>query len=315
MAKKQRRRAADFAGTTRLYNEYRFGCRRPVYVPGKGPQRTINSAKEASVIDSLARGFQCWTRSPFEREGASVAGLRSALCLEGNDWSKSDAYARHLVQSALDAIGAKRPTWNEGQPDYTYGPEQCRWCAGPIDDERAALGLRFCSAECFNAARVHRSFEFGWSEDRAMMLAYKLVHRIEQEKRACAFCGKAFYPRDDGDYTQRFCSRRCHGLSKRTLEQVCVVCGTQFRTENSTRKKTCSDACAAVLRQQPRFVKTCAWCRQEFVSKTNAAKYCCRACADSGQKAETGWQPDWLTWHVFDRYFGAEVGCGHHAVG
>ena len=45
-------------------------------------------------------------------------GLRSKLCLAGWGWQEADDIARDIVDGALRHVGARRPTWAEGQPEW-----------------------------------------------------------------------------------------------------------------------------------------------------------------------------------------------------
>lgn len=86
----------------------------------------------------------------FAFEAAFRASLRSDLCLQGWRWDAADHAAMALTGAALARIGAKRPTWNEGQPEYVIhaglliARSRCATCHGPLTGDQR----KFCSSLC-----------------------------------------------------------------------------------------------------------------------------------------------------------------------
>ncbi|QDY69812.1 hypothetical protein [Qingshengfaniella alkalisoli] len=90
-------------------------------------------------------------------EGNLRHSVRSALCLQGWKWESADEIARDLVQAALDRVGAKRPTWLQGQREFEerfINRTRCKICHFQLPEGRRV----FCSSECGSVfdARLHR---------------------------------------------------------------------------------------------------------------------------------------------------------------
>jgi hypothetical protein len=90
--------------------------------------------------------------SLFFWEGRLVAALRARLCLAGYNWPAADLAARDAVAAALTRARARRPSWDEGQPEWTGNTprffHRCALCFGPIPHGRE----KFCSPFCANTA-------------------------------------------------------------------------------------------------------------------------------------------------------------------
>ncbi|MGE0749345.1 MAG: hypothetical protein AB7K64_02045 [Variibacter sp.] len=120
----------------------------------------------------------------------------------------ADAIAADTVHAALNRLGARRPTWREGQPEWTQDGalpierETCLHCRKPLPEGH----WRFCSRVCglaYNGARyqlAHR--EEIYAQRKARLAAWSAA----QGKRECEGCGMAFRPRTPD---QRFCSADC----------------------------------------------------------------------------------------------------------
>ena len=98
----------------------------------------------------------------FAVEGDRRYELRSGLCSKGWPWSYADQQAEAIVETALNRVGAKRPAWIEGQPEYSeYGylrDDRCWQCDEPL----AKYRHRFCSERCARIAgklKPHNMFE------------------------------------------------------------------------------------------------------------------------------------------------------------
>src|SRR3546814_20693570 len=55
----------------------------------------------------------------FSLEGELRHRLRSSLCRQGADWILADLLAAAIVEDALRNVGAQRPTWQHGQPEWS----------------------------------------------------------------------------------------------------------------------------------------------------------------------------------------------------
>ena len=86
----------------------------------------------------------------FGLEGAIVAALRSDLCLQGWRWREAHGAAANIVHIAHGLLGAERPTWYEGQPDFVISPgllierTRCKRCHRPLPEGRP----KYCSNAC-----------------------------------------------------------------------------------------------------------------------------------------------------------------------
>lgn len=90
------------------------------------------------------------TPSKLNHEAAVRTGIRTSLCRQGWAWSDADDMARDIVVAALNRIGAKRPTWLEGQPAHfqdgaSVPRERCLCCGATLLGE---IGVSFCSRGC-----------------------------------------------------------------------------------------------------------------------------------------------------------------------
>ena len=103
--------------------------------------RVIRLAFEAGATGSL-----------WGLEGPLRAGIRSDLCLQGWTWETADLMARDVLEDAFRAAGALvRPTWNEGQPEWTIEAgtlierTRCANCHKPLPEGRPKFCSRLCS--------------------------------------------------------------------------------------------------------------------------------------------------------------------------
>lgn len=108
--------------------------------------RVIRLAFEAGATGSL-----------WGLEGPLRAGIRSDLCLQGWTWNSADLMARDVLEDAFRAAGALvRPTWNEGQPEWTIEAgtlierTRCANCHKPLPEGRP----KFCSDLCASAMHL-----------------------------------------------------------------------------------------------------------------------------------------------------------------
>lgn len=57
------------------------------------------------------------TGSIFGLEGPLRRGIREKLCRQKWAWQNADVMAQQLLDSAFASLNAKRPDWDEGQPE------------------------------------------------------------------------------------------------------------------------------------------------------------------------------------------------------
>jgi endogenous inhibitor of DNA gyrase (YacG/DUF329 family) len=118
--------------------------------------------------------------------------------------------------------------------------------------------------------------------------------KIDRILKTCASCGKEFSVRHTF-VEQRFCSRKCHGISMRLYsgDRTCVQCGKVFHPNGRRGAKLnvcCSLACYHLYANGPnhpswgkrkaRISVKCANCQGEikFTNSQYARRYCSRAC-------------------------------------
>lgn len=249
-----------------------------------------------------------WRCSPFEHEGATRHGLRAALCAEGYGWERSDHEADLIVQAGLSRMGAVRPTWDQGQPEYVLAREDCRWCARPMPAEEAE-GLRrgqFCSVECARAAITARELRTTNGVDKVAMAAAAVIRRAVRPQLTCEQCNKKFqqYGYADRRQAPRFCSHRCAHIASRTVaERPCETCRQPFRpAQNGKAGKFCSVACKNA---RPLDDATCVICSRVFEAKTGKDQsFCSHACCKMAWKIRSGVVKRMST-QVFDYVFRA----------
>ncbi|MFG1463413.1 hypothetical protein V5F77_10980 [Xanthobacter sp. DSM 24535] len=83
------------------------------------PSRKLKSAYRSRLIDAAASLMLRVEPTPFALEAAIRHWLRRRLCLRGWAWRDADLAAEDVVDRALHRVGAERPTWKAGQPEFT----------------------------------------------------------------------------------------------------------------------------------------------------------------------------------------------------
>lgn len=217
-------------------------------------QRHRTNGKRRALIEKVARVLRTGMPTVFALEGRCRSGLRAMFCLEGDRWASADLEAGAIVEAALREIGAQRPTWYEGQREYT-GHEERLYCANPkctkpIEREPGETQYRiFCSTFCRNATQNLRYAQDHRAEAKAISQAWRDARRAAATPKPCEWCSRLFQPLAlTGKPEPRFCSRSCAASSsnsKRTESfgsvwpkrpaapaappQPCEECGTMFR--------------------------------------------------------------------------------------
>jgi hypothetical protein len=307
-----------------------LACVRPIH---KGEKRQ-------HVIQQVINVLRDWRSTPFENEGAAIAGLRSALCLEGHSWRRSDAEAHEAVSTALRLLGAKRPTYDQGQREHTERDGVCVWCAGEIAPGDTAYGRtdRFCSTSCAASMRAHRAEEWDQRSSAINRAAARIIARERLEPLPCLHCGTLFRPlnvdargrkfcshecagaartvlpsRQCGHCTKnfqprtsgtRFCSAQCRSTAQRTLHpRICEhpACGALYRPQDKDQR-FCSTQCAA--HKEAKHPRECVWCQRPFMGKHPTSLFCHVNCKSMEYQFRTGRKvPKTLRPPVFDYVF------------
>lgn len=291
---------------------------RPIYPQKPSYKPIFSKGKREHLIGRIFDAMQDWRYSPFQYEGVTRSHLRSALCLQGYGWGRSDAEAAYLVGEALK--GFPRPSYDEGQRSYTIPVENCKNCNGELEDHEIARGIRFCCASCAKAATV-------WRDDIAAKFAGKigkqawyLIRKEDIPRRSCAYCGTVWQP---STYDARYCSQACieraqpdyipdrpcktcgtifHPQNRRVEfcsakcrfdyrfpDRDCLECGTSFRP-NRDDARFCSKLCSAthyrknVLTKKQLPERLCRTCSKPFIPGSPKTKYCCSECRIEGSR-------------------------------
>jgi len=237
----------------------------------------LPKVQREAVIAKTAAMLGQWQFSRYQHEGPCRHGIRQALCINGVRWAVADAEAAGIVGAALRQIGAAvRPTWEQGQREYTTPREQCSRCQSELTDTQMMRGDRFCGTVCAKAALAERDFEGRARDHELGRRAGYILTRALNPPRPCAHCGQTYQPlKADGE----FCSLACSGLSRKHKNRECRVCGTSFHPANPSVFH-CSAECGAKSRRRQN--RPCASCGNLFYPTSTASKYCSDHCRSSG---------------------------------
>lgn len=226
-----------------------------------------------------------WRLSPFEHEGSTRAGIRVALVTDGHGWQMADDEAASLLAECFRLMGAVRPTWFEGQMQYSAGTDYCWTCRGPLDEEDRAAGRRFCCDDCSRLARTHRRDVARYADHLAYHSAYYAAFKGGLPEADCEWCGTRYKMQH---LTQRFCSKSCANAERagerRVEPKPCLQCGTIFRGLQ-VEAKFCSPKCSADHRADNMPERQCDVCRAVFRPRARNARLCSPACVNTAKVA------------------------------
>jgi hypothetical protein len=170
--------------------------------------RRINRDRHRHLVETVANILRHGDPTKFALEAYSRHALRSGLCLKGWGWQEADAIAAEIVAAALNRIGARRPTWMEGQPEWTqdgvivFERTRCIQCGWKLPEGHR----KFCGPLCHAAFHAARSRDDDRMAANARIYAYYAEWSAKQEPQPCEQCETLFRPKRPG---QRFCSKRC----------------------------------------------------------------------------------------------------------
>jgi hypothetical protein len=135
--------------------------------------RRLKKEKRSALVDKLAAILRWREPTAFAGEGPCRHGVRASLCLQGWPWPAADMVAGDVVTVALNRVGATRPTWQQGQPEYTQDGalpierERCIRCRKPLPEGH----YKFCSKICSDGYYADRSNAQASAERLAARLA------------------------------------------------------------------------------------------------------------------------------------------------
>jgi len=110
----------------------------------------LKSAQRVRFVDVVAPILRRAEPTPFALEGALRHWLRGRFCLKGWNWADADRAADEIIVAGLNRIGAERPTWKQGQPEYTQDGVMmvervtCVNCGSPLPKQHT----KYCSQTC-----------------------------------------------------------------------------------------------------------------------------------------------------------------------
>lgn len=247
--------------------------------------------RRESAIRQVMNKLRDWRLSKFEHEGSTRASVRSGLCLKGYGWEVADMAAADLVSVALTRLGAKRPTWLEGQPEFTD--------SGRDQDAREAMLAR--SIECARCGSIFAPLNNRPAKYCSAECATPTIHL----PRSCEQCCAVFKPKIG---KMRYCSHECARLASRTVaERQCRQCKAIFRPKNGNRDDEgfyCSMACTVAARAFVRVVRECEWCFTVYEARGHKSRFCCRRCNQKTIDLRNGkWRPKEISSPLLDYLF------------
>jgi hypothetical protein len=124
----------------------------------KAKPRRLSKDRRRQLVAIVANILRSGEPTKFTFEATCRHAIRSRLCLQGWRWAEADTIAADIVATALRSIGAQRPAWKEGQPEYTqdgFAPilrTRCAHCGRPLPDSDGTRRIH-CSSVCANVRR------------------------------------------------------------------------------------------------------------------------------------------------------------------
>lgn len=284
--------------------EFRYGSEKPKAVT----DRVFEGQRREQVVEVILTSLREYSLTKFEYEGACRAGLRAKLCLQGHPWRIAEHEAKTIVAEALRRLGAVRPVWEEGQPEFLISKENCVRCGGPLDEDDIERRVRFCSQMCRESAKLHRTEIFSFQEKKTYKHSFYIKAKKAAEERSCHACGKSFLSIKPD---QAFCSNECRARTRINPARLrdCECCGERFLAKGAMNRleKYCGIVCYETTRAKG-FEKTCEHCKTSYRAKTPQGRFCSSVCNDRAKyerrKAlKRRGNVIYLTPEVFDRWF------------
>lgn len=246
------------------------------------PSQIIKGERRKHVVLQVMDILDDFRDNPWEREGATRSGLRSALCVAGHQWTEADHESSGLITAAFQKLGqSARPSWAEGQPHYAMGREACMRCGNAIGEDQRPH--RYCSVSCAKLALADSAFDRPVQDDVYGRDAWKIIAKTRTKPRVCALpsCGKEFRVWAESRENQ-YCSKQCRSDSMRTrVMRRCANDGCENEFLPSKHDiQCCSMACSSAIGRRKRFEHTCQApnCETSFLSALPYAKYCSGKC-------------------------------------
>lgn len=118
--------------------------------------RQLPEQRQRKLVAGASAVLRRGEPTPFAFQGRLIAHIRASLVLQGRWlWRDADAAGREIVLTALKAIGAKRPDWNEAStPNYAqagcfslFERTRCVRCGWQLPEGHRL----YCSERCMGA--------------------------------------------------------------------------------------------------------------------------------------------------------------------
>lgn len=142
------------------------------------PSRRDRQRMAGAIAKVIRVAFtEGWISSLFGLEGALRAAVRQDLCLNGWRWSEANETAVEVVHSAHVMLGAQRPSWYEGQLEWTISEgllierTRCVNCHKRLPEWHH----KYCGNLCSNAHRLRAAYHRKGHETVAVRLAIKSI--------------------------------------------------------------------------------------------------------------------------------------------
>lgn len=126
----------------------------------------INKDRRAHIINVVAAILVTGRPTRFAFEATCRHVIRSRLCLCGWRWIDADEMAAGIVKEGLRQICARRPTWQQGQPEWAqdgFAPilrTRCVRCHTPLPEGHTKYCSDVCGQAHFdNQARIQAAEE------------------------------------------------------------------------------------------------------------------------------------------------------------
>lgn len=142
------------------------------------------------------------------------------------------AHQRRQKYCSRSCYSKEKPSNVIGQdnPNYRGGcSKTCNFCGGTY--ESYVKGRKFCSKKC-HVGHIHASKKVGFAKPKK-----------EAQKKSCAYCHILFKCNKSSSKTT--CSPSCSSMLKVSKEtiQACAMCGANFKSFLSQKRKYCSYKC------------------------------------------------------------------------
>lgn len=172
--------------------------------------RRINKDRRRHLVETVATFLKTGEASKFEFEAPCRHALRKAFILGGGwGWAEADILANEIVQAALRQIGAQRPSWAEGQPDWAQngsGAQIARTLCIRCGTRLPEGHTKFCSDLCAGAHHMAVSRINDPDRVNGVWNSWQARWSAKQPERICEGCGGSYKPRRP---KQKYCRPEC----------------------------------------------------------------------------------------------------------